>query len=254
MPGTNDPAADDLEQALTSETETTSNGGDATTSDPVLDALKPSSHADGGQKPNAQAQQDYQKRYQSMRPEFDKRGAKLNTWEGILKNPKFAELAKTDPEMRQALAKAGYAFAAEEAEADQQSQGAQRFEDLSEADQRSLVSDAKIDLRFEMEDFAQEALNRRFTNDEREEVKSFIRRSQGTLTVAEAWKLTKAADAQRLTSEQKRLAEARGTTRGGRPRPTPSALGGGEKIDLKKHPSQFNDAEKREFLRNLPTE
>jgi len=41
--------------------------------------------------------------------------------------------------------------------------------------------------------------------------------------------------------------------KGSRPRPTPNAIGGGaEKLDMKKHPSQFNEAEKREFLNNLP--
>lgn len=253
MPGTNDPAPDDQEAALTAEQGTTADPSlEGTQSDPILDALKPSGHGGDAQKPNPQSQQDYQKRYQSMRPEFDKRGAKLNTWESILKNPKFAELAKTDPEMRQALAKAGYALAQEEAEGGAAEAGDEEQYWQSPEGRADLV-EARMDLRYEMEDFAQEKLSRRFTPQEASEVKAYIHRAP-KLTVAEAWKLTKSADDARLSAEQKRMTEAQGRRPGGqRPRPTPNPLGGGaEKLDLKKHPSQFNDAEKREYLRNLP--
>lgn len=248
MPGT-EPEADDLTEALTQETETTATP-QGTGSDPVLDALKPSGHAEGQpQTKPAPQQQDYQKRYQSLRPEYDKAKTKLNALMQIVNNPKLHELAKTDPTIAQALAKAGYKLAEEQAKEDGEEPG----EDFWEGPQgQTLVMRAEMDLRYQMEDFAVQSLGRRFNAEETKQVKAYIAKAP-ELTVDEAWSLTPAAKAMRLAAEQKRLAEAGKRQTGSRPRPTPNAIGGGaEKLDLKKHPSQFSDAEKREFLNNLP--
>lgn len=253
MPG-NEPEADDLEALANQETETAADP-QGTQSDPVLDALKPSGHAEGQQQRQAPQQQtqDWQKRYQAMRPEFDKARTKANTLDAIVNNPRLRELAQTDPTVAQALAKAGYKLAAEQAQADGD-EGAQADDQYwTSPEGRMDVMEAAASLRYEMEDFAMQSLGRRFNADEVKQVKAVIAKA-GTLTVEEAWTLTPAAKAQRLANEQKRLAEAQARgSKGPRPRPTPNALGGGaEKLDMKKHPSQFNDAEKQEFLRNLP--
>ena len=253
MPG-NEPEADDLEALANQGAETTSDpsqGG--TTSDPILDALKPSGHAEGQTQQKPTPTTDYQKRYEAMRPEFDKRSQKLKSLESLVTNPEIQKLAQTNPALAQALAKAGYKLAEEQAQED--GGGAADDEEYWHTPEgRQDVMEAKAELRYEMEDFAMQALGRRFNATEQAQVKSMIAKA-GALTVEEAWSITPAAKAMRLAGEQKRLSEvqARGGRGGSRPRPTPNALGGGaEKIDLKKHPSQFSDAEKREFLSNLP--
>src|SRR3990167_7860131 len=162
MPG-NEPEADDLEALANQETETTADP-QGTQSDPVLDALKPSGHAQGQQKPPPPT--DYQKRYEAMRPEFDKRSAKLKSLESIVNNPRMLELAKHDPTIAQAMAKAGYRLASEEARADGEDGRDSDDVDWSQGEAHALMMEAKIDLRFEMEDFASAELGRRFNAQE----------------------------------------------------------------------------------------
>ncbi len=237
MPG--EPGADETEVLANQGMETTADPSlDGTQSDPILDALK-------------QQPQDWQKRYNAIRPEFDKARTKANTLDSLLKNPKFSELAKADPAMAEALAKAGYQVAREQAEADGGEDYGPDGKYWTTPDGRMDIVEARTELRYEMEDFSMQSLGRRFTTQEAAEVKSWIAKA-GALTVEQAWKLTASADKLRLAAEQKRMAQ-QPANRGNRPRPTPSPLGGGaEKLDMKKHPSQFNDAEKREFLNNLP--
>lgn len=247
MPGT-EPEADDLEALANQEAETTSTP-QGPTSDPVLDALKPSGHAEGAQQKPAPTQ-DWEKRYKAIRPEFDKTRNKVATLEQIVRDPRIAELAKTDPKIAQALAKAGIQLAKEQADADNGEADDEAYWKSPEG--RMDVIEAATGLRYEMEDFAMQSLGRRFTADETKQVKHIIGKA-GALTVEEAWTLTPAAKALRLAAEQKRATQAQAKPGGNRPRPTPNPLGiGGEKIDLKKRPQDFNDAEKREFFRNLP--
>lgn len=246
MPGTNDPVADDLESALANPEQETSAEPQA---DPILDALKPSGHVMGKETP-AQPPQDWEKRYKSLRSEYDKRAQKANTLESILKNPQIAEIAKRDPATAQALAKAGLKLAQEEAE--------QAGDTASEDDAywqspegRQELYEARMDLKFEIHYFGTETLGRRLTPQEETEVRKVINRA-GSLTVGEAWKLTSAGQKAMLAAEQKRLAAAQAKAPGQRPRPTPPGLGGSDKLDMKKPVTEYNDQEKREFLRSLP--
>lgn len=255
MPGTNDPAADDLESVLaTQATETTADpsGTDGTQSDPVLDALKPQGHVAGKETPpQPQPPQDWEKRYKSLRSEYDKRAQKQNSLEALLKNPQIAALAKSDPTLAQALAKAGLQAASDEAKA----AGDKGMDDddayWQTPEGRMELYEAKLDLKMELRDFGQEQLGRRLKPEEETQIRRVINKA-GALTVAEAWTLTPAGRSHRLEQEQKRLAEAQAKLPPGRrPRPTPAGMGGSQKLDMTKPVTEMNEQERREYLRKF---
>lgn len=252
MPG-NEPEADDLDRALADQAaEGAVTHSDVAPADPaVLDALKPDGHAEG--KTPQKPPQDWEKRYNAIRPEFDKTRGKLKTLEAIARDPRIAELARTDPKIAEALAKAGIQLARDEAAAEGNDGRDEDDDYWKSTDGRMEIMEAANDLRWQIRDFAQESLGRRFTKAEESEVRQMIQKA-GALSVEQAWSLTPSGRAERLKAERKRIEEAGARTpQGGRPRPTPSGMGGDERIDMKKPVTQFNDAEKREFLRNLPT-
>jgi len=160
MPFETEGAPDEFD-ALMADQEVANSGATPSDTASLPDALKPSSH--GATKDELilgkyKSQDEFVKAHKSLRGEFDKRSQKLNTLESLLKNRDIQEQAARDPQLRDALAKAGYELALEREEEQDEQQGGEW--DGDESDPRYMVAQAesKQELRWEIFEFQQDSL------------------------------------------------------------------------------------------------
>lgn len=197
--------------------------------------------------------EDFEKAHKSLRGEFDKRSTKLNALESILDKPWLRERASSDPEIRDALAKAGYDLALEEEEQAQEASGEQEW-DGNEDDPRFVRQyvDQKFRIRDEKADL-QEQLGRKFTPEEWKEISQIYVDIEG-VSVKQAWMLSEGYQRQVKAAEDKRFAEATKRSQVNRPRPPAQLMAGQKALDLKKDVTQMNDAERRAYVTKLVEE
>lgn len=263
MPGA-DGSADDLESMIAEvagEQVDTGTNTPADNANPTLDALRPSSAQAANQaNRNAEAQkvfgkysnlQEAEKAHKSLVSELGKKGSKLGVFEKLLTNPKFAELAKSDPDIAQALGKAGYQTALEKEQAEGGITDPRQVDWERDPIARAELSDAKNELRWELFELKTE-LKDHWSPDVERQVRTVISRI-GDISAREAFKLTPIADQIRKDAEDRRVKEAIAKLpQTARPKPKLPGSMGAEKVDMKKPVTQFNSAEKRAFLENLP--
>lgn len=195
--------------------------------------------------------QELEKAYQARDKQAGQTLSKLQRLEQIIGSQRFQQLAQSDPEIREALAKSGYELRREEAR-----QEAQQGDDWDgdESDPRFQVELVKADnnLRWELFEFGTER-GKQLSSEEKSAIKQVLQASP-RLTVAQAWKLTphyekdvKAREDSRMSELEKRFKPK------GRPQPNPLALPG-QKIDLKKGVTEMNDLERRAYLSKIVEE
>jgi len=232
----------------------------------VTDLLKPSG-AHGGQPQQGQPQQaqpvkfmgreyktlaDAERDVKSLRKEFDSRSQKANLLDSMLKNPVYQRLAQTDPEVRDALAKAGYNLAEEEAEEDEDSQEEKYYEEAwrNPVTRQLLVEHEEFKIERQLNGL-QDRIGRSVSPEEWTEMKN-IMHALPQASVEQAWKLSKGYAKELQMREDKRV-EDEIKRRGGtpnRPRPNPAVLPG-QKLDLSKPVTQLNDQEKAAKLMEI---
>ena len=100
--------------------------------------------------------QDYDKAHKSQQSAYTQAQQKLKTLDGILKNPELLAAAKANPQLRAALAQAGYSQVEEEAQQEEQRQGAWDGNENTveflrmEQDLRWQIRDEKASLEFQL--------------------------------------------------------------------------------------------------------
>jgi hypothetical protein len=255
MPNGTEGAPDELD-SLTQELETSAAPEDITSSETagLPDALKPSNHgaAAGQQRQQAilgkyRTTEELAKAHKSLRSEFDKRSQKLNTLNEIIQNPKFNEWAAKDPQIREALVKAGYELALERQEQQREQDGGFEWDDN---DPRCQVALLRAEMEYDRQLSAfQRKLGRDMSAEERQAIFTQLQAAP-SLTVEQAYKLTSHFEKSLKAAEEKRFAEATRKANPNRPKP-PIPMAPGQKIDLKKPVTDFNDAEKRQYISDL---
>ena len=245
LPGT-ESAPDDLD-SLVQQLGTENEPGTGSDSSGLPPPLQPSGHGEpkGTAGQQQATPQDLEKRYKGLRAGYEKTSQKLKTWEGLLRNPKLLELARTDPEVREALAKAGYQQALEQQAQEEQGDAEE------EIDPVRLVYDLRAEMEIDREFSSLEReIKREVTPQERKEIMAGIER-WGGFTVKQAWKLTPSYEKHLKDSEDKRVNDAVGKARPYRPRPPSPLLPGAKAPDLKKPVTEMNEAERRAYLTDL---
>ena len=251
MPGT-DGTPDEIDTLINGLTnEGSAEGQSSADSQSLPSALQPSSHGDSQQQRlfggKYQKIEDFEKAHKSLRGEFDKRSTKLNSLESILNNPQFRQIASSDPQMRDALAKAGYNLAAEEeAQAAEDSGDVEWDGDESHpafvrqyVDNRFRIMEERSDL--------QEKIGRKLTSEEWSEIKQIYVDVEG-VNVRQAWMLSDSYQKHLKLAEDKRFESTQKRTATNRPRPPSQLMAGQKPLDLKKDPTQMNDQERRAFI------
>lgn len=186
--------------------------------------------------------QDWEKRYKSIRPEYDRTRSKMSVLEGIIKNPKFHALAETNPEIREALAKAGYELASEQERQDE-GEGEVSPERLEiETLRHEMILDRQLN-------GLSKSLGRDLQRQELMEILD-IKKHIGGLSVEQAWQLTPSYQKHLKTAEDKRFEDFKKKASVNRPRPTAPIMPG-QTLDMKKSVTEMNDAERQAKIADI---
>lgn len=244
MPGKDDDV-DPIEEAIQdlAEPGTDPQNGDEPTSEDsatnaTLELLRPSKTTTVNGKTQPQAQ-DWEKRYKSALSGFEKQKTKLGAVETILNNPKFHEWAKSDPQVMEALAKAGYELAQKQEEQAKGEGANDRYALEIETLRQEWILDRQIqELKGQ--------LGGELSNDALREVLQLKTEIPG-LSVAQAWKLTSAYEKHVKQAQDKKVADLQKRGVVNRPRPK-SSLMPGESLNMKKPVTQMNDAERSAWI------
>lgn len=210
--------------------------------------------ADAGQKLLAgkyKTPQELEKAYLGRDKQAGQAVSKLQRLEQLIQNPRFSQLAQSDPEIREALGKLGYEMRREEARQEEQGDDW----DGDESDPRFQIEMVKADnnLRWELFNFGSQR-GKPLSAEEDRAIRQVLTASP-RLTVQQAWKLTANYEKDLKSREDARVSEAekRFKPKGGRPQPNPMALPG-QKLNLNKSVTEMNDAERRAFLSKIAEE
>lgn len=194
--------------------------------------------------------QDLEKAYLSRDKQAGQALTKLQRLEQLIQNPRFSQLAQSDPEVREALGKLGYEFRREESR--QEEDGEEWDGDESHPQFQIEMVKADNNLRWELFNFGAQR-GKPLAPDEDRAIREVLVASP-RLTVAQAWKLTALYEKELKAREDARVSEMEKRYKPkGRPQPNPMALPG-QKIDLKKGVTEMNDAERRAYLAKLVEE
>lgn len=191
--------------------------------------------------------QELEKAYQSANKTLGQSRSKLQQLEGLIQNPRFQQLAASDPDIAQALQKAGYDLRRAESQQDEQGQPQWNGDENDPRFQMALI-DAKNELRWSLFNFGQER-GKPLSQQEERSIREVLAASP-RLSVKQAWKLTDAYEKDLKAKEDKRIADLQAKGSPNRPRPNPTTLPG-QKLDLKKPVTEMNDAERRAHLANI---
>lgn len=190
--------------------------------------------------------QELEKAYQSLNKMAGQKGSKLQQLESLIQNPRFQELASRDPDVAQALAKAGYELRKQEAQED--NQGQEWNGDENDPRFQIALIDAKNELRWNLFQFGQER-GKALSQQEEMAIRQVLAASP-RLSIKQAWKLTDHYDRDLKAKEDERMSKLQARPGVNRPRPNPTTLPG-QKLDLKKPVTEMNDAERKAHLANI---
>ena len=191
--------------------------------------------------------QDLEKAYQNLNRMAGQKGTKLQQLESLIQNPRFQQLAAQDPDIAQALAKAGYELRREEAQEDAKGQQEWNGDENDPRFQIALI-DAKNELRWNLFQFGQER-GKQLSPQEEKAVRQVLAASP-RLSIKQAWKLTDFYENELKAKEDERFAKLQAKVNPNRPRPNPTLLPG-QKLNLQKPVTEMNDAEKKAHLANI---
>lgn len=199
--------------------------------------------------------QDLEKAYQNANRMLGQKGSKLSQLEALVQNPRFQQLASQDPDIAQALAKAGYELRREEAQEDNRGRQQQDWNgDTNDPRYQLAYLEAKNEIRWALRDFSDER-GKRLSREEEGAIRQVLQTmprlvEKGPEGIKMAWKLTPFYEKELKAKEDERFAKAMQRPGANRPRPNPSLLPG-QKLDLKKPVTEMNDSEKKAYLANI---
>lgn len=199
------------------------------------------------------------KGHKSLQGALSQKSEKVKNLEAIVNNPRFRELAKTDPEMRETLQKAGYALAEEEEEIEARAEQAEEAEkgkwawDGDPNHPAALFATFETKMLFkDQQKEIEEGLGRKLSKPEVGEIQQVIRTTGGKLDVLKAWRVTDAFQNAIAEKHNRELEDVRRQrTSGSTMRPDPRLVGSGQKLDLSKDVTKMNSAESAEFLMDI---
>lgn len=193
--------------------------------------------------------QDAEKGYKSSVSEMDKAKSRSRQLEGIVSNPRLMKMAQSDPELREALAKAGFAQveAAQEEEPNDVPANVDEYLNSPEGIRAEMRAWRELDR--ELSGF-QKQLGRDLTVNEHAEVMNHIALAPH-LTMSQAYKLTSAYEATLKAREDKIRNEAGAKSRVNRPRPPAGLQPGAPQGSGKKSVGQMNSGEREQFIQDL---
>lgn len=191
--------------------------------------------------------QELEKAYQNLNKVSGQSRSKLQQLESLIQNPRFQQMAASDPDIAQALQKAGYDLRRAEAQEDARSQGGEWNGDESDPRFQMALIDAKNELRWSLFNFGQER-GKPLSQQEERAIREVLAASP-RLSVKQAWKLTDHYEKELKAKEDKRFAELQ-SKNPNRPRPNPTTLHG-QKLNLQKPVTEMNDAERRAYLAEI---
>jgi len=170
--------------------------------------------------------------------------------EKLLGRDDLKKLAASDPEIKDALTKAGYTLA-EQAQAEAKVQGDEW--DGNEDDPRYQVQQIRHELRLrDQRSEVESTLGRRFAADEWKEIVKTMKDISPHMPVAQAWKLTGAYEKAVKEQHEKEMAKLRGPAKGNPNRPPPALLPNSQKGgDVQKRPGLMSGADKRNMILDI---
>ena len=198
--------------------------------------------APSGKKSTPPGSHDWEKRYRAARPELDRVKSKMSVLEEIIKGPEIQKLAQTNPQIRQALAKAGYELAQEQEREAAGEKEPQPWELEVATLREELILDRQLT-----------GLSRQIGRDlAREELMEIldVKKHIGGLSVEQAWNLTPSFRKHLKAAEEKRFDEFKKKNIPARPKP-PVPLMPGQTLDMKKAVTEMNDAERQEKIAEI---
>lgn len=190
--------------------------------------------------------QELEKAYQNLNRMAGQKGSKLSQLEALIQNPRFQQMAAQDPDIAQALAKAGYDLRKQEAQED--NQGEEWNGDERDPRFQIALIDAKNELRWNLFQFGQER-GKQLSQKEEHAIRQVLAASP-RLSIKQAWKLTDFYEQELKAKEDERMAKYQAKGGPNRPRPNPTLLPG-QKLDLKKPVTEMNDAERKAYLADV---
>jgi hypothetical protein len=190
--------------------------------------------------------EEMEKAYNNINKMAGQGRSKLQQLEAMIQNPRFQQMAAQDPDIAQALAKAGYDLRREEAQEDARGQREWNGDENDPQFQMAYI-DAKNELRWSFFNFGQER-GKALSQPEEMAIREVLKASP-RLSVKQAWKLTDHYEKELKAKEDERFAKLQ-QRNPNRPRPNPTNLPG-QKLDLKKPVTEMNDAEKKAHLSNI---
>ncbi len=191
--------------------------------------------------------QDAEKGYRSSVSEMDKAKSRAKQLEGIVTNPRLMKMAQSDPELREALAKAGYAQFQAEADEEPERVDPQNVEEYLNSPEGIREYFQTVRAMDREQAVFEKSIGRALSEREHADVMSHIRLA-GHLTYAQAFKLTPAYEATIKAREDKIRGEAGLKGRVNRPRPPSGLQPGAPQGNGKKAVGQMNRAELDQFI------
>lgn len=194
--------------------------------------------------------QDLEKGYLSQNKGYQQQSQRAKQLESMLQNPKFADWAAKDPEMREALSKLGYELQEEDSRQDERQSGGAWNGDQN--DPRFVAEVVRQESRMQWDQFRfEKKLGRDLSDQEIRNVKQQIVMAP-RLTWEQAWKLTPHFEKEMAAKHEKELTAARGRSPvGNRPRPVVPGGIAGPKTAQGRNALSLKDGDKAEFLNNL---
>lgn len=240
MAGQNGDAPDEIEALLN---DATSDGGQAAEhGDPSSDQLeaiqkKPGTHGESAGKTQ---EPDWKARFTEFKKQYDPVAKRKNELESILRNPELLKFAKQNPQLADALAKAGFSHADDVTEQDE-ADGIRSDEWDPQNNPMHAVAEMKINYEFDRQEQAFERkLGRELKGEEKQAIYSKINKIRG-LSIEEAYTLTPFFAKAQKEAEERRLQEALKKLPAGR-RPAPrDPFNSGKNLDLKKDVRDMKD-------------
>ncbi len=194
--------------------------------------------------------EEAEKGHKALNATYTQETQKRKALEALLQNKSLKTLAASDPQIKDALTKAGYTLAEEEEKAEEQEaklQGDVWNGDENDPRYQVRMIRRELDLRDQKQELEAE-LKRRLKPEEIAEIKEVMKTVSPTMALGMAWKLTPSFEKAMKERQDKELAKARGPERSGTRPPPFLGPQGQNGANAAKRPSQMSAMEKRNAL------
>lgn len=242
MAGQNGDTPDEIEAILNNASETDGTTGETDLVSDQSEALqrKPETHGGSADKTQQQPEQDWKARFTELKKRYDPVAQKRNELEAILKNPELLKFAKQNPQLSEALRKAGFSYADDVAD-EYEREGVPTESFDPERNPMHRVAQLEMSIEYDRQELAFERkLGRDLKPEEKQAVYAMIHKIP-RLNIEQAYTLTPFFAKAQKEAEEKRLQEALKKLPAGK-RPAPrDPFNAGRNLDLKKDVRDMKD-------------